>query len=71
LTRPGHETDDTGLLIYAEQHQDIDGPDVLDTFCCDDGAVELWEDRGFPDGCTHVKDAAGDRLDCAERYRVS
>lgn len=30
----------------------------------DMGLVELWEARGYPDGCTKVADAAGDRLDC-------
>jgi len=31
--------------------------------------VGLWEQRGYPDGCVRVSDPAGDRLDCAERYR--
>ena len=35
----------------------------------DGGVVTLWEQRGYPDGCIRVGDAAGDRLDCAERYR--
>jgi len=29
------------------------------------GMVELWEQRGYPDGCIRANDAAGDRLDCA------
>jgi tetratricopeptide (TPR) repeat protein len=33
------------------------------------GTVVLWEQRGYPDGCIRVSDPAGDRLDCAERYR--
>ena len=33
-----------------------------------DGAVELWEQRGFPDGCIRVEDPVGDRLDCSQRY---
>jgi tetratricopeptide (TPR) repeat protein len=33
-----------------------------------DGALALWEHRGFPDGCVRVNDAAGDRLDCLQRY---
>ena len=33
-----------------------------------DGALELWEHRGFPDGCIRVNDPAGDRLDCSKRY---
>lgn len=28
------------------------------------GMVELWEARGYPDGCARVSEAAGDRLDC-------
>ena len=31
--------------------------------------VALWEQRGYPDGCVRISDPAGDRLDCAERYR--
>ena len=33
-----------------------------------DGALEVWEQRGFLDGCRPVTDAAGDHLDCAQRY---
>jgi TolB-like protein len=33
-----------------------------------DGALELWEHRGFPDGCIRVNDPTGDRLDCSKRY---
>jgi tetratricopeptide (TPR) repeat protein len=34
-----------------------------------DGALDLWERRGFPDGCIRVTDPTGDRLDCSNRYR--
>jgi TolB-like protein/DNA-binding winged helix-turn-helix (wHTH) protein/Tfp pilus assembly protein PilF len=34
----------------------------------DDGALGLWEQRGFPDGCIRVDDPSGDRLDCSKRY---
>ena len=34
-----------------------------------DGALELWEHRGFPDGCTRVKGHASEHLDCSKRYR--
>jgi hypothetical protein len=34
-----------------------------------DGTVGLWEQRGYPDGCTRVNDPRGDRLDCSERYQ--
>jgi TolB-like protein/Tfp pilus assembly protein PilF len=34
-----------------------------------DGALEVWEQRGYPDGCIRVIDPAGDHLDCAQRYR--
>lgn len=34
-----------------------------------DGALELWEQRGFPDGCIRVNDPAGDYLDCSKRYQ--
>ncbi|NGP54132.1 hypothetical protein [Thioalkalivibrio sp. XN8] len=30
----------------------------------DMGLVELWEARGYPDGCARMSDADGDRLDC-------
>jgi hypothetical protein len=36
-----------------------------------DGAVELWEQRGYPDGCNRVEDSVGDRLDCSKRYQLS
>jgi hypothetical protein len=29
------------------------------------GMVELWEARGYPDGCSRVSDDAGDHLDCS------
>jgi tetratricopeptide (TPR) repeat protein len=35
-----------------------------------DGAVALWEQRGYPDGCVHVRLSGGDRLDCSNRYEV-
>jgi TolB-like protein len=35
----------------------------------DYGALELWEQRGFPDGCIRVIDRAGDHLDCSRRYK--
>jgi len=28
------------------------------------GMVELWETRGYPDGCARVSDDSGDRLEC-------
>ena len=31
-------------------------------------SLELWEQRGFPDGCVRTTDAIGDRLDCTQRY---
>ena len=34
-----------------------------------DGALELWEHRGFPDGCIRVNDPTGDRLECSKRYQ--
>ena len=29
------------------------------------GMVELWEARGYPDGCIGATDASGDHLDCS------
>jgi hypothetical protein len=37
----------------------------------DMGLVELWEARGYPDGCARVSDAAGDRLECAGSHQGS
>ena len=34
-----------------------------------DGAMEVWEQRGYLDGCVRVEDPGGSRLDCSERYR--
>jgi TolB-like protein len=34
-----------------------------------DGALELWEQRGFPDGCARIDDPKGDHLDCSKRYQ--
>jgi hypothetical protein len=34
-----------------------------------DGALELWEQRGFRDRCTRVDNPAGDHLDCSKRYQ--
>jgi TolB-like protein/DNA-binding winged helix-turn-helix (wHTH) protein len=33
-----------------------------------EGAVELWDQRGYPDGCIFVNDPNGDHLDCSIRY---
>lgn len=33
------------------------------------GALELWEQRGFPDGCIRVDNPTGDRLACSKRYQ--
>jgi len=35
----------------------------------DDGALALWERRGFPDGCTRVNDPTGNRLDPSRRCK--
>ena len=34
-----------------------------------DGIVEVWEQRGYPDGCVLVNNTEGDRLDCSGRYQ--
>ena len=34
-----------------------------------DGALDVWEQRGFLDGCVRVEDPTGDRLDCSNRYQ--
>lgn len=34
-----------------------------------DGAVDVWEQRGYLDGCIRVTDPTGDRLDCSQRYQ--
>ncbi|MEJ2383711.1 MAG: hypothetical protein P8Y54_04855 [Xanthomonadales bacterium] len=33
-----------------------------------DGALEVWEQRGFLDGCVRIDSPAGDHLDCSRRY---
>ena len=33
------------------------------------GSLEVWEQRGFPDGCIRISDPGGDRLDCSQRYQ--
>lgn len=32
------------------------------------GSLELWEHRGFPDGCIRIRSPNGDRLDFSKRY---
>jgi tetratricopeptide (TPR) repeat protein len=36
-----------------------------------DGGLELWEQRGYLDGCARVSDPTGDHLDCSHRYKNS
>lgn len=34
-----------------------------------DGALDVWEQRGFLDGCIRVEDPSGDHLNCSMRYQ--
>lgn len=34
-----------------------------------DGALDVWEQRGFLDGCIRVRDVIGEHLDCSQRYQ--
>lgn len=54
-------------LWLPEYRAYLEDPRYLDIMRAD-GALEVWERRGFLDGCTPVADAAGDRLDCSGRY---
>ena len=32
------------------------------------GVVDLWEQRGYPDGCSLVEEPTAAHLDCGSRY---
>jgi tetratricopeptide (TPR) repeat protein len=55
-------------LWLPEYRAYVEDPRFLEIMC-EDGAVELWEQRGFPDGCVRVDDPKGDHLDCSKRYQ--
>lgn len=56
------------IVWLPEYRTYVEDPRFLEIFG-GDGALELWGQRGFPDGCFRVNDPAGDRLDCSQRYQ--
>jgi TolB-like protein len=54
-------------LWLPEYRHYIEDPRYLDIMRSD-GAREVWEQRGFLDGCTRVHESSVDHLDCSERY---
>ena len=54
-------------LWLPEYRHYIEDPRYLDIMRSD-GALEVWEQRGFLDGCTRVHESSVDHLDCSERY---
>lgn len=57
-----------GPLWLTEYSTYIEDPRFYEIMSWD-GAVELWGQRGFPEGCIRVSDPAGDRLKCSKRYQ--
>jgi len=55
------------ILWLPEYRAHVEDPRFFEIMRSD-GALELWEQRGFPDGCVRVNDPAGDHLDCSKRY---
>lgn len=56
-------------ILWLPEYRDyIEDPRYLEIMRRD-GALEVWEQRGYLDGCIRVDDPAGDRLDCSERYQ--
>ena len=58
----------TPILWLPEYRAYVEDPRFLEIFG-GDGALEIWEQRDFPDGCNRIQDSAGDRLDCTLRYQ--
>jgi len=55
-------------LLLPEYRAYIEDPRYLEIIYRS-GLQELWDQRGYPDGCTRVRDPAGDHLDFSGRYR--
>lgn len=54
--------------LWLPEYRDyIENPRYLEIMRRD-GALQVWEQRGFLDGCIRVDDPSGDRLDCSRRY---
>ena len=58
------------ILWLPEYRAYIEDPRYLEIMRRD-GGLEVWEQRGFLDGCTPFAGPAGDHLECSERYRQS
>jgi TolB-like protein/DNA-binding winged helix-turn-helix (wHTH) protein len=58
----------TPILWLPEYRSYVEDPRFLD-IVGRNGALEIWEQRGFPDGCSRVDDPIGERLDCSQRYQ--
>ncbi|MGD8347268.1 MAG: winged helix-turn-helix domain-containing protein [Lysobacterales bacterium] len=53
--------------LWLPEYRDyIEDPRYLEVMRRD-GALEMWEQRGYLDGCIRVDSPAGDRLDCSNR----
>jgi hypothetical protein len=55
-------------LWLPEYREYIEDPRYLEIMSRD-GALEVWEQRGFLDGCFRVPDAIRAHLDCSLRYQ--
>jgi hypothetical protein len=58
----------TPTLWLPEYRAYIEDPRFFD-IVGGDGALEVWEQRGYPDGCVLVEDPNGNWLDCSRRYQ--
>jgi len=56
------------MIVWLPEYRDyVEDPRFFEIMR-GDGAVRLWEHRGFPDGCVRVSGPAGEHLDCTKRY---
>ena len=55
------------ILWLPEYRQYIEDPRYLEIMRRD-GALDVWEQRGYLDGCVRVAAPSGDHLDCSARY---
>ena len=54
-------------ILWLPDYRDyIEDPRYLEIMRRD-GGMDVWEQRGFLDGCVHVGEPDGDRLDCSRR----
>jgi TolB-like protein/DNA-binding winged helix-turn-helix (wHTH) protein len=58
----------TPILWLPEYRAYVEDPRFLEIMSVD-GALELWQQRGFPDDCELVNGPVGGHLDCSRRYQ--